>query len=282
MELRPVYVGAFAVGTALALLFLLRLVQRGRTPDHEGDDTNAARALLHAGQILAVFLIAAAAVKNCVAGESVLQDVLWVAAFGAVALALLMVTGLLGISLLIRSHLSVEIDRKNVAAGVAAGAHYVACGIVTAESFAGHDARSLGVSLIFFLLAQLTLLAFIALFRLLTTYDDPEEIRGENLAAALSHGGLAIAVALIVGRALAGDFVSWGVSLLGYARALAWVIALYPVRQVLVETLFLGAPLAFRGGKLDQAIQAKRSVGMGVTEAVSYLATALAVSRLYS
>ena len=158
----------------------------------------------------------------------------------------------------------------------------MACGIVTSESFGGHDLHGLGLSLVFFFLAQATLLAFIAVFRALTTYDDAKDISEGNLAAALSHGGLAIAVALIVGRAVAGDFVSWEVSLGGYAKSLVWVVALYPVRQVFVETVLLGAPLALRGGRLDQAIQGNRSIGMGAIEGASYVATALAVSRLYT
>jgi uncharacterized membrane protein YjfL (UPF0719 family) len=156
----------------------------------------------------------------------------------------------------------------------------VACGIVTAEAFGGNDVRGLLLSLAFYALAMVTLHLFVTLFRALTVYDDAEEIRGENLAAALSYGGLAIGVALIVGRALQGDFVSWSISLRAYAAALPIVFALYPVRQLFVQALLLGGRISLRGGKLDEAIQLRRSAGMGALEGTSYVATALAVTRL--
>ena len=280
MEPKPLYLGAFGVVTTLALLTILRFAQRRPAAEQERGAENPARALLHVGQMLAVFLVASAAVKNCVLGQGVLRDVAWVSAFSLVALLLLVVTGRIGIQLLMQSRLPLEIDRRNVAAGVAAGAHYVACGIVTAEAFGGNDARGLLLSLAFYALAMLTLHLFVTLFRALTVYDDAEEIRGENLAAALSYGGLAIGVALIVGRALQGDFVSWRVSLLGYASALPIVLALYPVRQLFVQALLLGGRVSLRGGKLDEAIQLRRSAGMGALEGTSYVATALAVTRL--
>jgi uncharacterized membrane protein YjfL (UPF0719 family) len=282
MELRPLYVGLFGALTSLLLLGILRIAQRFIAPSQDGDDKNPARALLHVGQVIAVFLVAAAAVKNCVTGESIAHDVMWVASFGVAALLLLVLTGRVGIQLLLRSHLPDQINRKNVAVGAAAGAHYVACGIVTAESFAGHDLHGLLLSLAFFGLAQATLHGFISLFRALTTYDDAEEIRGENLAAALSYGGLAIAVALIIGRALEGDFVGWSISIRAYLAALPAVLVLYPVRQIFVQTLLLGAPFTLRGGRLDQAIQLERSVGLGALEAAAYVATALSVIRLYA
>ncbi len=280
MEPRPLYLGAFGVVTTLALLTILRFAQRRPAAEQERGAENPARAMLHVGQMLAVFMVAAAAVKNCVQGAGVLRDVAWVAAFSLVALLLLVVTGRVGIQLLMQSRLPHEIDRRNTAAGVAAGAHYVACGIVTAEAFGGNDARGLLLSLAFYALAMLTLHLFVTLFRALTVYDDAEEIRGENLAAALSYGGLAIGVALIVGRALQGDFVSWSVSLRAYGASLPIVFALYPVRQLFVQSLLLGGRLSLRGGKLDEAIQLRRSAGLGALEGTSYVATALAVTRL--
>jgi uncharacterized membrane protein YjfL (UPF0719 family) len=285
MELHPLYVGAFAVGTTLGMLLLLRAVFRRQAAEAGGHasrlDENPAQAALLAGQLVAVFLVAASSVSNSLTGQGLLEDAARVAAFGLAALALLLITSGLGIALLLRSGLAAEVERRNLAAGVAGGAHYIACGVVTAEAFAGHDLEGLGLSLAFFSLAQVTLLGCVSLFRALTTYDDAEEIRGENVAAALAYGGVAIAVAIVVGHALEGDFEGWRISLQGYALALPWLLALYPVRQLFLQSLLLGAPLSLRGGPLDEAIQAKRSAAMGALEAATYVATALAVTRLF-
>jgi uncharacterized membrane protein YjfL (UPF0719 family) len=145
---------------------------------------------------------------------------------------------------------------------------------------AGSDVRTLGISVVFFVLGQISLHVFVSLFRALTTYDDAEQIAGENVAAALSYGGAAISVAIIVARATEGDFAGWGPSLKGYAGVLACVVALYPVRQVFVQMLLLRAPLKFRGGPIDQGISVDRSEGLGALEAVTYVATALSITRL--
>ena len=69
-------------------------------------------------------------------------------------------------------------------------------------------------------------------------------------------------------------------SLRGYAGMLASAIALYPVRQVFVQTLLLRAPFTLRGGVIDQGIAVERSAGIAVLEAVTYVATALSITRL--
>jgi uncharacterized membrane protein YjfL (UPF0719 family) len=284
MELRPLYLLVFSGLTSLALLLLFRLGQRVLSPKHtvredlEHNDT--ARSLLQVGQVFGIFLIAGSVVAGSATGESLRHDVLWVALYGVLALTLLSVFGHLGVRLLVRSRLPAEIERGNIAAGLAGGAHYLATGIITARAISGNDFSTVGVALVFFVLSQLTLHVVVMLFRALTAYDDAEEVLGENLAAGLSYAGLTVAVALIVGYAVEGTFVDWSTSLRGYAKALLYVLTLYPVRQLFVQTLLLGARFTLRGGRLDQGIAAERSIGMAVMEAVSYLAAAFLVTRL--
>ncbi|MGC4087624.1 MAG: DUF350 domain-containing protein [Polyangiaceae bacterium] len=278
------YVMGFGLFTILALLFLLRAGERVFSPEHsvarDLSEDNVARRLLSVGQVLAIFLTAGSAVKNCLRGESLLSDALWVSCFAIAGLVLVSVTGSSGTRMLFRSRLNHEIERGNAAAGLAAGAHYVATGIITSRALAGHSVRELLLSFGFFALAQVTLHAFVVLFRALTTYDDAEQIQGENLAAALSYAGVTIAVSIVIGRALEGDFEGLLVSLQGYGAVLSFLLVLYPLRQFLVQSVLLGAPLSLRGGRLDQGIAAERNEGMAALEAVTYLSSALAIARL--
>jgi uncharacterized membrane protein YjfL (UPF0719 family) len=284
MELSTTYVMLFGAAEALGLLLLLLVGQRLLAPEHTiAKDLaagNTAHGLLQVGQVRGVFLIAGSVVSNSVTGASLSRDAMWVAIFGAAALALFIATGRLGISVLLRSRLPHEIERGNVAAGLAAGANYVATGIITSRSVAGSDLRGLGLSIAFFVIAQLTLHLVVIAFRALTSYDDAEQIQSENLAAALSYAGLTIAVSLIIARALEGDFVNWSTSLAGYGKALLFVLALYPERQILVQMAFLGGGFTLRKGSLDTAIEERRNAGAAALEAASYIATALLVSRL--
>ncbi|MGZ3423366.1 MAG: DUF350 domain-containing protein [Polyangiales bacterium] len=91
---------------------------------------------------------------------------------------------------------------------------------------------------------------------------------------------MAIAISILIARALEGDFVSWPVSLKAYGFALLFALALWPVRQILVQSVLLGFPFKMRGGRLDEDIAKERNEAMGVLEAVTYLATALSIARL--
>jgi uncharacterized membrane protein YjfL (UPF0719 family) len=282
MEPAPVYLTLFGLGTILGLLLLLRLGQRllGGSLHADLNHGNIARSMLQVGQVLGVFLVASSAVKGGVRFAGIGADVLRVAASGAIALALMMVTGHFGVRALLRSRLPQELERGNVAAGVAAGGHYVAVAVITSRAVSGSSLRELGLSLTFFVIGQITLLLFITLFRALTTYDDAEQIDGENMAAAISYAGVSIAIGVIVARALEGDFTGWTDSLLGYGGVLLFLLVLYPVRQVLVQVVLLGSPFTFRGGRLDVAVGTERNTGIGALEAIAYLATAFAIAEL--
>ena len=282
MEPPPLYLTIFGLATTLGLLVLLRVGQRmlGASVHADLNKGNSARRMLQVGQVLGVFLIASSSVKGSVHSAGIATDALNVAVHATIALALMMVTGHLGIRALLQARLPAELDRGNVAAGVASGAHYVAVSVITSRAVSGGDLRDLGLSLTFFVIGQVTLLVFITLFRALTVYDDAEQIHGENLAAALSYAGVSIAIGVIIARALEGEFVSWGESLKGYGGVLLFLLALYPVRQILVQVVLLGAPFTFRGGRLDTGVASERNEGMGALEAVSYLATAFAIAEL--
>lgn len=243
-------------------------------------DRNAARGIIRAGFVCGVAFITSSVIRGCVRGRDWRADVLWTMVFSVAAVLLLAVVGSLGIRLLLRSRLPNEIARGNEAAGIAAGAHYAATGLIVANCLYGDDLGTLGVSLVFFVIAQITLHLFVILFRSLTVYPDDQEIAGENVAAALSYAGATLAIAVIVGHAAQGDFVGWLPSLRAYGVALASALALYPVRQLLVQTLLLRQRFAFRGGGLDQLIAHNHNVGVSAVEAVSYLATAFLLTGI--
>ena len=275
---------AFALGTALALLLLFHVIQRLFSPRHTlWSDTrgkNPAYLLVQSGHVLAVLLLGPGIVREAMTHESLAESVLWAAAFAVAGITLIQIVGSLGIRLLLRSTMASELEKGNLAAGVAGGANYVAIGILASPAIAGSDLRGLGLSVVFFSLAVVTLAVYVALFRALTTYDDAEQIQGENLAAAVSYAGISVAIAVVLARALTGDFAGWPIALAGYGWVAASALVLYPLRQVIVQGLILGRAPTLRGGSLDEAIGTDRNVGMAAMEALTYLVTALAVVQL--
>lgn len=286
MDPQTLYIAGFGVGTTVALLVLLRVLQRVMTPGHtvarDLQADNGAWRLLQVGDVFAVFLLAAAVVKHGVTGEDLQADLVHAASYGAAGLVLVQLAGLLSTRALLRGQLRAELDRGNTAAGLAASAHYVATGILASRAVVGADLQDLGLALVFFVLAIGTHGIFVALFRALTTYDDAEQIRGENHAAAISYAGVSIAVAVLIARALEGegDFPGWLTALQGFAGVSACALALYPIRQLVVQGLLLGARPSLRGGAIDQAIAVDRSEPLAALEATTYLAVALAIAVL--
>ena len=129
--------------------------------------------------------------------------------------------------------------------------------------------------LLFFLLGQAALLGITYAFRWLTSYDDVQEIASGNVAAALALAGLLIAVGLLVGRAVSGEYLSFLRSLGGFLLALLLVVVLYPVRQVVVQWLILGGSIHWHANLLDSEIAQDRNVAAGLLEATAYVTTAL-------
>jgi uncharacterized membrane protein YjfL (UPF0719 family) len=284
------YALAFAVGTPLTFVALFFAAQRALAPPGDargrpgeavhGAPPRAARAVLEAGYVFGVLAVSAAVVAGCVHGVDLGADLAWTAAFGGSAIALLFVTARLGARVIVRRRLDEELERGNIAVAIAVGAHYAATAILLARCLYGDDLSTLGVSIAFFAVAQATLHALLLLFRALTAYDDYEEIVGGNVAAALSYAGVAVSLALIVGHAADGTFAGWGASLVAYGRALLFAVALYPVRQIVVQAVVLRGGVALRRGRLDVGIGRERDVGLGALEASAYLATAFFVSRI--
>lgn len=269
---------AYGITASLSLLTLLRVgrsitQKRAKIPR---DDRSPAERMVLAGDVLAVLLVAAGSVRSNALGLSVTHDVLSVAIMALTGLALVQLAGALGVRALLGSHLPTELSRNNLAAGLAAGAHYASMGILARHAVSAQDWRGWGLSLVFFALSVALQLGAVTLFRALTTYDDDEHIRGGNLAAALSYAGVSIASALMISRAVEGDFTTWARSLASFAGMSAWVLLLFPVRQIIVQGLLFGAAPSMRGGALDDAIAQNRDVGASTLESLAYLALALA------
>jgi len=261
-------------------LVVRRLLVKGASMRADMLGENRARGLRNVGDVLAVFLVGAAVVKNCVHGEDFQHDAVWAASYGVMGLLLLELTGVAGTRLLMRQRLAESLDRGNVAAGVAAAAHYVATGIITSRAVAGSDLRGLWLSMTFFVLGQFAHQAVVTLYRALTTYNDSEQVEGENLAAAISYSGISIAVAVIVARALEGEFPGWIPALTGFGMLVATAFGLYPIRQIVVQGLLLGAKPSLRGGALDESVGRDRNVAAAALEAATYLGAALAIMVL--
>jgi hypothetical protein len=81
-------------------------------------------------------------------------------------------------------------------------------------------------------------------------------------------------VALVVGHAIQGQFTGWASSLSGFGRALIWVVALYPLRQVVLARFIL----RMSPTEMDAAVSTHHDPWLGAAEGSFYLLAALCLS----
>lgn len=282
MDPATLYTAGFGVGTTIVMLALLRIVQRVLSPMHQLSRPNNAWRLLQVGHVFSVFLLSAAVVKHGVGGQDLASDLVVAAVYGSLGLLVIHLAGAISTRTMFRARLRAELERGNTAAGLAAGAHFVAIGVLASRAVVGGSIEDVGLALIFFVIAMISHALFVSLYRLLTTYDDAEQIHGENLSAAISYAGITVAVAILIARALTGEgeFPGWSEALRGYGGVTLCALGLYPVRQLLVQWLMLGARPSLRGGAIDEAIAADHDAALATLEAATYLATALSIAVL--
>ncbi|MBP6822699.1 MAG: DUF350 domain-containing protein [Acidobacteria bacterium] len=173
-----------------------------------------------------------------------------------------------------------QIAAGNLSAGIVDGAIHLASSQIVAGALTG-DGGSIVPTVVFWLAGVVALIVLTHIFRMLTSYDDADLIKNGNVAAALGCAGLIVAIGMMVGSAVSGSFTGYADSFRQFGVAILVVLILYPVRQIIVQMLFLGAGFSFKGGRLDHEIAEDRNVGAGLLEAVGYLTTALIVTRLF-
>jgi uncharacterized membrane protein YjfL (UPF0719 family) len=204
-------------------------------------------------------------------------DVLGVLLYGGLGIVLLILVAMGSCRLFLGGHVREQLAAHNVAAAIVIAGVSVATSLTYSGALDG-EGGGFWILLLFFLLGQVALLAITYLFRWLTGYDDVHEITTGNVAAALALAGLLVAVGVVVGRAAAGTYTGLLHSLASFIVALLVVVAFYPVRQLVVQSLILGGPIHWRGTLLDKEIAQDKNIAAGLLEAVAYLMTALFVT----
>lgn len=130
--------------------------------------------------------------------------------------------------------------KGNLAVGVTEFGAYVGIGFLLAGSLTG-GASSLGLAIastvVFYLLGLLFVTAVFWLYEWLTPYDLRALLRKGSLSAGIELAGVFVASALAVRVGVAGDFESWGSSLIWFL--VTAVVAIVVLGLVWLAVLFL-------------------------------------------
>jgi len=255
--------------------------------------TNSAAGIEYAGYFLGVWIITSSVLNGASLQNnqvfillengslSIWSYAFQIALYGISSILLLALLGHFGLRLILRINLKEIIRSNNSAAGIVIASGYISTALIIAGVLSGEsDGGDIIVTLVFALSGIISLLLFTYLFRFLTSYSDTKEIRDDNNAAALSYGGIMIALGMIIGHALEGNFINYTTSFILYGKSLLVILLLYPIRQIIVQGILLGDGYRFYGGKLDEEISVVHNLGAGSVEAATYLAFAILAIHL--
>src|SRR5262249_20710326 len=136
-------------------------------------------------------------------------------------------------------------------------------------------------TIVFWAAGVVALIVFTHIFHSLTSYNDAESVKSNNVAAALGCAGLIIAIGIMARRAVEGDFNGYAQGFRDFGLMLRPTAAPYPGRKLVGKLFFRGGGFSFRKGRLDHEIAQDRNVGGCLLEAVGYIGPALVVPRLF-
>jgi len=129
------------------------------------------------------------------------------------------------------------ITDRNIGTGAVEAGAMIATALMIAGAIQGTG--SLFSALVFFILGMLLLILFSHFHALLTPYDDHDEIEKDNVAAGAYLGFTLVALGIIVLKATAGNFVSWGCNLSWFAGYAVLGFLGLAVLQKIILVIFL-------------------------------------------
>ena len=232
---------------------------------------NLALAVTVAGYYLGLVIVLGGVVSGP-ASVSLLDDVIGLVIFGALAIVLLNLSAWVN-DRLVFSRFDNEreiVEDRNVGVGILEGANYVAVGLITAGAMSGEGGLASGLA--FWITGLAALVVAGVLYDRITAYDLHDQIEGGNVAVAVAFAGVLVGFGNVIRLAGEGDFVSWNESLTEFGYYLVVGLVLLPLIRLFADKVLLpGARLA------DELVKERPNLGAGVIEGVSYLAASMLI-----
>jgi len=252
--------------------FVYRLVHRRFSLREElFERDNFALALAMTGYYLGLVLALTGVLIGPSAG--LVNDLIDLLIYGSLAVVLLNLSIFINDRVILHSFSNEKeiLTDQNAGTGVIEGANSVAVGLIIAGALSGQG--SLLTALVFWLIGQLALIVAGLVYERVLPYNLHAEIERDNVAVGVAFAGLLIGLGNLMRVAIAGDFVSWSLSL---GTALLYIVAglaLFPLVRWLTDLLLVP------GVTLEQELtsQEKPNVGAGLIEAFAYIAASLLI-----
>jgi uncharacterized membrane protein YjfL (UPF0719 family) len=231
---------------------------------------NLAFSLAHVGYFTGLLITIGSAIVGPSSG--LLNDVIDISVYGLLGVVLLNISVFVTDKILLRSF-SVEkeiIEDQNAGTGAIEGAVSISSGLVIFGAVTGESTSfvmGISTAVAFWLVGQFALILTSRVYNFITPYNIHEHIEKDNIAVGIGYGGAVIAMGNLIRFGLAGDFVSWGVSLSEAGLEILVGLLLLPVMRFLTDKILLP------GQRLTDEIinQEKPNIGASLIEAFAYI-----------
>lgn len=262
---------------AMLIMYIVKVLDDARTPFKEDEEirtrSNLAVALRKSGIYLGIALGLSGAMWGT-SGE-LLKDITGFLQAGAFMMVALY------ISFQVNDHIILykvnndqAVKEGNLSLGIVEFASYIGSGIIMHGSFSG-EGGGLAAAAVFFLLAQLGLVAAFFVYELITPRKIGIEIEErKNEAQGIDVAGMLIAFAIILRASIAGPFTGWLPGLQGFAIYFIAGLAFLLIYRFIVNKLFLSC------ADYDCAIEKERNPAVAAVSSVMQVAMALMIAGL--
>lgn len=204
------------IAMAFALLVIARLLKDLMTPFKLNEEMttkdNPALGMSVAGYYVAVLLICIGPLRTppVDTAHPFYVDLLITGGYTLLGIVLLNISRVMVDQVLLREFSTVKeiIEDRNVGTGAVEMGAYVASGLVIASALHGQGGGP-HITVVFFLLGQVGLMLYGALYRVTCRFDLHGEIERDNAAAGVAFGLNLVAVGILLTKGVGGDFISW-------------------------------------------------------------------------
>ncbi len=271
-----------AAAAAFTLLFLAILLAakwfRGLLSPFNHDEElvkrdNPALGLALGGYFIAVCLVFVGAVSG--PATDLATDLLTVAGYAALGVLLLNAADFLldKFTLTDFPAESEVVEKRNLGIGAVKAAFYIATGLIAGGAVSG-EGGGVAATLVFFVIGQATLFLAARLYETITPFRVQDELASGNTAAAVAFSGTIVAIGIILGDAVSGDFLGWRDGLIWYAKSVVVCLIALPIARFLMDKLIL------IGGDINREISEDKNLAAGFVEAAVAVSAALVIASL--
>ena len=207
--------------------------------------------------------------------QGFMQDLVTVGGYTLLGLIFLSLSRFVNDKLILKKFSNVEQISKeqNVAVGAVQCGVYIATGLIAAGAVTGQGGGVL-TAIVFFIIGQISLIAFSYIYDLLTPYCIHDELERKNTAAGVAFGGTIIALGIIIMNGVAVDFISWQSNLIDIVLVNVMAFIFLPIIRLFMDKLVIP------GDDLAREIKEDQNLAAGFLEAVVAISFALVLKSI--